>query len=283
MWTGQWAVLLVISSLFAAPLLPLAEEEEEQTEEHPTDGTEIALSDKQLTGLHARFDRDDDGKVSLEELKSYAKSVTKDIAARDVKSILEELDLNKDGKLSLEEHTHDTEQQSMGGDHEEMQEFQQWMNAEAAKFAAADEDGDGMLDLKEMTALFYPETHDGVLGVATEELLRQKDKNQDGVLSSMEFWDAMDDHSDEAAFSEEEVMDFNELDRDGDGFLDLEDLRSWESGDFHLQATLKKLLEATDKDRDNHVTLKELLSSREQLSISDAHYHLIEWAEHAEL
>merc|ERR1719188_1584808 len=99
------------------------------------------------------------------------------IASRDIGAILEEIDTSKDGKLTLDEHLNDIHNQADGGDEEEMKELEERKKVEAAKFAAADNNGDQVLDIEEIPALFYPETHDGVLAVSVAETMRQKDTN----------------------------------------------------------------------------------------------------------
>lgn len=79
------------------------------------------------------------------------------------------------------------------------------------------------------------------------------------------------------------MVDFQKLDVDGDGKLDMNELREWESGRFHTEQAMKKLFEIADADNDMHLTADELAKAREQIAISDAQYHLIEWSEHYEL
>merc|ERR1712187_149582 len=164
-----------------------------------------------------------------------------------------------------------------------MKDLETRKKVETAKFHAADSNHDGELDDKELTALFYPETHDGVLQVTVAETLRQKDANQDGKLTPQEFWEADRSDGDEGELSEEEKADFAKLDRNSDGHLTMEELKSWESGRYHTEEAMKQLFELADKDNDMSVTADELAEAREQISVSDAQYHLIEWAEHNEL
>merc|ERR1712113_1268810 len=119
-----------------------------------------------------------------------------------------------------------------------------------------------------------------VLSVTVAETMRQKDLNKDGKLTPREFWEANEADGDEGELSEEENADFAKLDSDGDGMLNIDELALWESGRFHTAEAMKKLIEITDRDNDMHITADELSNAREQIAVSDAQYHLIEWAEH---
>jgi len=244
---------------------------------------EESLTATQLRAMHSKFDKDGDGKVSLSEVMAHAQEMGSAMAAKDMSVILEEVDTNKDGVLSLDEHMSDIRNQVDGGDAEELKELEQRKQLEASKFRAADGDGNGALNLKELPGLFYPETHDGVLSITVADTMRTKDLDKDGRLSPKEFWEADDFDGDDLDLSEEERADFAKLDADRDGHLSLDELRVWESGRFHTEEAMKTLFEIADKDSDMHVTADELAEARELVASSDAQYHLIEWAEHHEL
>mmetsp|Transcript_93342 Transcript_93342/g.237589 ORF Transcript_93342/g.237589 Transcript_93342/m.237589 type:complete len:278 (+) Transcript_93342:58-891(+) len=266
-----------------ALLLVVARGQEGDEQYDDQDIEEESLTDQQLEALHRKFDKDGNGKVSLQEVMAFAGDMSKAIASRDIQAILEEIDTSKDGKLSLEEHLNDIHNQADGGDEEEMKELENRKKVEAEKFKAADVNGDGVLDANEVPALFYPETHEGVLAVTVRETMRQKDLNKDNRLTAREFWEADSMEGEHDELSEEENQDFAKLDLNGNGFIDVDELRSWESGRFHTEEAMRKIFELADKDNDMHVTVEELRRAREQISVSDAQYHLIEWAEHNEL
>lgn len=271
---------LLMLSLFLSMLCANGQEEDVVTDQ---DIEEEAMTKEQLRSLHAKFDADSNGKVSLQEVMAFAEKMSKAIAGKDVAAILEEIDTDKDGKLSLQEHLNDIHNQADGGDAEEMKELEKKKESETNKFKSADSDGDGVLGPQEVPGLFYPETHAGVLNVAVHETMRAKDHDGDGMLTPKEFWEFGAEDSEQDQLSDEEIKDFKRLDQDGSQTLDESELKAWESGIFHTEAAMVKLLEICDKDGDMQCNLEELENAREELAASDAQYHLIEWAEHNEL
>jgi len=235
-----------------------------------------------MRAMHEKIDKNKDGKASLVEVLAYSDEMRKRIAVKDIHTILDEMDSDKDGKLSLDELLKDMEQWGEG-DEQDKNEALARKELETAKFKVADSNQDGLLDPEELPALFYPETHDGVLELTVKSTLKQKDADGDGFLTPKEFWEGDAVDGEDLAISEEETADFMKLDKDGNGKLDLEEMKLWESGKFHTEEAMKKLFDIADKDSDMHVTAAELDAAREQIAGSDAQYHLMEWAEHFEL
>eukprot|EP00438_Fugacium_kawagutii_P000888 Skav223548 [mRNA] locus=scaffold1657:242382:254432:- [translate_table: standard] len=142
-----------------------------------------------------------------------------------------------------------------------------------------------------LAALLLKETNPAVLTVVVEDTMKRKDKNGDGALSFEEFSEqeppdeeGITVESDEdKAQTEEEKKDFQKLDKDGDGKLNLEELKAWESGVFHTEVAMLRLIQTADKDGDMQATVEELENAREELARTDIHDHLMEWAESHEL
>ena len=57
--------------------------------------------------------------------------------------------------------------------------------------------------------------------------------------------------------------------QDGNGVLNMEELRAWESGLFHTEAAMIKLIQIADKDGDMQATAEELENAREEKSYHD--------------
>lgn len=242
-----------------------------------------ALTADQLRQIHAKFDGDSDGHVSLQELLSYAVATGAAIARRDATDMLQDLDKNKDGAFGIEEYMHDLDGQADGGDQDEINRIQAQKEVEVLKFRAADADGDGKLQVNELAGLFFPETNRRVLAIHAAHHFRMKDVDQDGNMSLLELWDSSDIDEQDFEISDEERGDFALLDKNGDGSLSVEEFASWESGWYHVEQSLLVMMRIADADADARISADELAGAQESLVSSDAMYHLLEWAEHHEL
>jgi len=262
-----------ILAFLAIPRRAFAEGEDEPEEDgnEPPDDTEEGdgtLSLEQLQKLHSKMDADSNGKVSMAEVLQFADATRKEIAHKDIKDAMEEVDSDKDGKFSMDEFM-----KVLGGD-AGMGEDSPRVAVEKRKFMAADADSDGFLSEVELPAIIYPETHGGVLHIAAQSTLEQRDADKDGLLTAEEFWEGV----------EEPIMaDFKKFDKDGSGKLDLDELKDWESGRFRYVEDMKPFMEAGDKDNDLHVSSEELVAAHGTLASSNAHDHFMEWATHHEL
>jgi len=271
---------MALRALFMVTIFTGVQCEEAEFDPYSDGIGDDSLTADQLRALHGKFDMNSDGKVSLQEMIAFSESVAKKTASKDTGAVLEEIDTSKDGFLSLEEHLNDLKNQADGDDDDELVRRRA---LETTKFNAADLNGDGKLEKDELPALFYPETNEVVLSITVGQTLRQKDKNDDQKLSAIEFWESDEWNSVDIKLSDEEKSDFARLDSNGDGFIDAQELRAWESGRFHTEDAMKKLVDVADKNGDMHITGEELVAARDKLAGSDAQYHLIEWAEVHEL
>merc|ERR1712113_1036819 len=122
------------------------------------------------------------------------------------------------------------------------------------KFQAADTNSDGYLDISEIPAIVFPASHDGVLIISTQVTMRSRDTDNDGALTFEEFWKNF------MGKAPEEVRrkDFARLDTSGDGKLNEDELKAWESGRVFAEKAVKPIIDAADKDSDKHVSAKEM-------------------------
>jgi len=245
------------------------------------------LTEEALKKLHGRIDKDGNGHVSMEEVIGFADVMRKKASNEDVEMLLGDVDTNHDGKLSMEEYMnevkHFSEDQPDGhlaeGEGAELKKQQEERaKVEESKFVAADSDGDKVLDINEYPGLFFPETNDKVLEVEVQETMKMRDTDKDGQLTQSEFFEVPD----KEVMAEDKTM-FAKLDKNGDGKLDVSEIKMWESGQFQTAESIEELFKIADKDKDGHVTAEELIQAREEIAETEAHEHLAAWATANEL
>lgn len=279
----QWLLVLLLIALLATTFAEDFEVEEEAEEELTEDAGEDeaeenkeveeldALSPDQLRQLHGKLDGNQDGMVTLAETLEFAEKLRKEVAGKDLHLVVEEMDTDKDGKLSFEEVRKDFIKFDEDMDEKEKE---RQLALEKAKFKMADEDHDGKLDVKELPSLFFPDSHHGVLELMAKALIEQKDKDNDQLLTPREFWEIPDQ---EMEIPAAEMKDFQKLDKDHNGKLDTQELKLWESGQFHTEMAMHKLFEIADKDHDSHLTAAELAEASEAIKGTEAHFTLWGW------
>lgn len=230
-------------------------EEEQEISQNP-------LTSEQLSILHNKFDQNADGKVSLEEVLNYAGATDLEIANRSFSGTFAQLDEDKDGKLSLGELSefHQSEDKA----HEE------------AKLKAADINGDGFINEDELLGYFHPEAHPQVLTATMVLQMKQKDKDGDGELSKAEFEEA--GKGVDAAWQKD--GDFEKLDADQSGKLNLDELKFFETGKFHIQQDMQQLFEVADTDKDGHLSAAEMAEAKDKLVELPVHEVLSDYSDH---
>jgi Ca2+-binding EF-hand superfamily protein len=113
--------------------------------------------------------------------------------------------------------------------------------------------------------------------------LKSKDANKDGELDAKEFWDVTEESPMDAEEWKEHQADFEKVDTDKSGKLDIKELLEWEGGTFHTKHAMDELFKIADDDKDGHLTADEIGAHAPDLADSEATMHFSEWAEHHEL
>lgn len=250
------------------------EPDDESDQDGEIEEEEDQLSPEELRRLHSKLDANSDGKASMHEILSFSHDTTKQRAIEDVPSILEESDTSKDGKLSLEEHLRNIQLGQTDEETHSKDDIERQNSLETAKFKAADENGDGLLDSHEIAFLSTPETHEGVLTILVTGIMHDQDKNKDGKLSYEEIWgDEQDSDS---------MAEFTKMDSNHDGYWDFDEVKNYNKAGT-LEPAMKELFSLVDKDGDDHISGDELAEASSKIKQHDAHFHLMEWAEHHKL
>mmetsp|Transcript_128939 Transcript_128939/g.223666 ORF Transcript_128939/g.223666 Transcript_128939/m.223666 type:complete len:659 (+) Transcript_128939:50-2026(+) len=238
-------------------------------------------------GLHSTFegwrtgfedaDADKDGHLTVHELAGLLKNTVSPqdqhtLAQESMESIagsiMDGLDADKDGKLSLMELV-----DHIGQDKQAQANWQGW----EAGFKEADADKDGHLMLQELVVfvshMSRQKQHDLVeeseksIG---DSILTGFDTNRDGKISLQELMDHVGDDKEVHAAFKGWQDGFKEADIDNDGFLSAEELTSLIShvsreDQHHMVEESEKsigdsMLDAWDANKDGKISLKELMN-----------------------
>eukprot|EP00746_Dinoflagellata_sp_MGD_P075551 gnl/MRDRNA2_/MRDRNA2_30391_c0_seq1.p1 gnl/MRDRNA2_/MRDRNA2_30391_c0~~gnl/MRDRNA2_/MRDRNA2_30391_c0_seq1.p1 ORF type:complete len:296 (-),score=86.98 gnl/MRDRNA2_/MRDRNA2_30391_c0_seq1:70-957(-) len=235
----------------------------------------VELTPSVLSVLHGRFDLNRDGKASFLELLDYNRLMQHKLANESAQTILQEADLNKDGKLSLSELQQDLAEDGIEDDKEA--EFAEQRNALVdEEFKLADKNGDKFLDVQELQAVYFPGLHEGITKLNAGATLKVQDADFDGQLSLSEFLQPSQ------GMSDDELSDLHDshrhLDKDGSGFLSQEELEPWATGSFEEEAQLYRWFHLVDEDKDDHLTVDELRDAHaSNLFSHDAQQKLQSW------
>nr|GMD16540.1 calumenin-B [Ipomoea batatas] len=218
-----------------------------------------------------------DGFVSERELTHWnLEQSRKDVLHRTERE-MEAHDKNRDGLVSFAEYEPPTwvqksEPNSVGYD-------MGWWKEE--HFNASDMDGDGQLNITEFNDFLHPAdtTNPKLLLWLCKEEIRERDSDKDGKVNFNEFFHGLFDlvrnydeeghntshHSDDSGSTPARKL-FDELDKDGDGYLsDVELLPIIEklhpSERYYAKQQADYIIQQADSDKDGRLTLSEMIDS----------------------
>mmetsp|Transcript_31213 Transcript_31213/g.71259 ORF Transcript_31213/g.71259 Transcript_31213/m.71259 type:complete len:305 (-) Transcript_31213:73-987(-) len=235
------------------------DENDEQPQADDVEDMGETLTGDQIGELHRLMDKDHDGVVTKEEVLETSESMRRAANKIEVQTYMEDLDQNKDGKLSLEEVLKDIDKDMTDG------ELQHYKAAETKKFEASDINHDGVLDEEEVPKLFDLGDEQNV-EQSTREILKEKDVDGDGELNKEEF---LNTHPDEE--------EFNLVDTDHNGKVSATELNEWQSGNLHTRQALEEFIKVVDKNGDGNITQEEMLAAAPAIAEIEAQYHFTEW------
>lgn len=246
----------------------------------------------QYTNTFLIMDGDGDGGIDARELASAMRLLGKPLTVAEAQSLINEYDLDGSGTLNLVEYL-----LMMSGHHSQEEEaaaaagaapLRQFTQEELARyrevFESFDSNGDGKITLTEMYRALQL-LQRGVPLDTLESIFRWLDKDNSGALEWPEFirWLSESEDSAEAtreeeqqvqhpAFSQEQVSRyrglFNELDRDGDGRVDAQELRTLflRAGETVTEEEVREFIQRVSPDgRFNFAQFLEAMAKGSQL------------------
>jgi len=144
---------------------------------------------EKLKTLFPKIDENGDKEVTLDELTAYVKKVFKGKVLSGLDLDIEEKDTDKDGKVSWEEFI----KGSFGVEDEkdylkdQDDDVKKSIERDRKRFTTADADGDDKLERQEYIHFLHPESTEKMSSLHVEETMEDLDKDKDGFLTLEEF------------------------------------------------------------------------------------------------
>ncbi|XP_039294645.1 calumenin isoform X1 [Nilaparvata lugens] len=230
-------------------------------------------SQRRLGLIVDKIDFDKDGYVTLEELKDWIKKTQRRYITDDVERQWKTHNPDNKEKVTWEEYKKmlygfmdDMDANELEKTETGMLSYQQMQNRDRRRWATADQDGDDALNKVEFQAFLHPEETPYMRDIVVVETMEDIDKDKDGKLSLEEYIGDMFHSADgeaEPEWVQNEKEQFKTYrDKDGDGFMNMEEVKSWIiPPDFdHAEAEARHLIYESDEDADGKLTKEEVLS-----------------------
>ncbi|XP_041366498.1 calumenin-B-like isoform X2 [Gigantopelta aegis] len=261
----------------------LSTEEHEKDGEHNTDydheaflGQESKTFDQlspeesreRLGFIVDKIDKDHDGLVTEEELKSWIQYVQKRYVLVDTDRTWKDHEPDADGKLqwtSYKKRTYgypDDPEDKDSPTHE----YREMIARDERRWKKADKDGDGKLSHDEFVDFLHPEDAEHMREIVVLETLEDIDKDKDGFISLEEYigdmWREKQEGEEEPDWVKSEREQFRDYrDKNKDGKMDSREVQDWiiPTDYDHSLAEAKHLMYESDADKDGKLTREEIL------------------------
>ena len=187
-------------------------------------------SRRRLKIIVDKMDKNGDKKITEEELKNWITFTQNRYIEEDTRKQFEQHDTDQDRKINWEEYRKSTYGYLDDGEHEDTEEYKKMMDRDKARFETADADGNGECTFEEFRAFLHPEEFPRMKDVVTKETLNEIDKDGDGFVSLEEYIGDLtsEDDSEEPDWVATEREQFKSYrDQNHDGKLDLEEVKAW--------------------------------------------------------
>eukprot|EP00927_Polykrikos_kofoidii_P069271 TRINITY_DN6465_c0_g1_i1.p1 TRINITY_DN6465_c0_g1~~TRINITY_DN6465_c0_g1_i1.p1 ORF type:complete len:295 (+),score=43.75 TRINITY_DN6465_c0_g1_i1:71-886(+) len=226
------------------------------------------LLPRELRALHAAFDTDGDGKVSVDDIADFWRKTNLPYARETVDLAL--TDADNDGLISFDEfhvpsfaHPEDPPEHGAMIDDDEL------------RFNFADVNNDGLLTKDELITASNPETSDELCLKLAENMINIRDKNGDSQLEFDEFAQGHEEMMERDVNARQSFQDdFSFLDVDGNKKLTAAEMVDYISGLDTVKSGMLEAFKLADSDKDGYITAKELVAARGAMSEYASHHQL---------
>lgn len=148
-------------------------------------------SKRRLSLLVQKMDMNNDRFIDRHELKAWILRSFRMLSEEEAADRLDEIDSNKDGRVSWVEYLQDTygfeSMEEAMTNEETTEEEKRLVKDDKKMFDMADVDANGDLNKVEFTMFLSPEEFPEMLPIILEQTLRDKDMDKDGKISFQEF------------------------------------------------------------------------------------------------
>jgi len=229
-------------------------------------------SQRRLGLIVDKIDKNNDGYVTQEELKDWIKFTQNRYIMNDVHSQWDNHKVPDDGKLAWSLYRKDTygfmtdEEASDAQKSDDSYTYAKMIIRDKRRWAAADLDSDGLLSKKEFVSFLHPEESVHMKDIVVYETMDDMDTDKDNKISMDEYIADLFPGlgtSDEPNFIISEKEQFKTYrDKDGDGYLDIGEIKDWILPDNfdHAEAESRHLVYESDSDADGKLTKEEILA-----------------------
>lgn len=226
-------------------------------------------SKKRLAVLVTRMDLNHDEFVDRHELKAWILRSFKSLLEEESTDRFEDIDTDGNDIITWEEYYADTYGMESDDDDEDSErqfdptkeEEKRLIADDKEMFAAADSNKDGKLDAIEFVQFMSPEEFPQMFSVVLNQTLRNKDINGDGKIDFQEYAaEQSRNHDKEWLITEKDRFD-NDFDKDGDGYLNGNEVLSWilPSNDEVAEDEVDHLFVSADDDHDDRLSYREII------------------------
>ncbi|CAL4093479.1 unnamed protein product [Meganyctiphanes norvegica] len=267
----------------------LSKEDHYQNDEHNTDydheaflGEDLAHSFDDLSPTESKerlgkivdkIDSDEDGFVTLVELQTWIDYSQKKYINEDVTRQWQANNPENLEKMQWENYRTMVYGFMDNMDPSELEEedgtsYSDMLNRDKRRWDTADLDQDGSLTFDEYKYFLHPEEADHMRMMVVQETMEDIDTDKDGKISLEEyigdmFLDENDKDAEEPAWVKNEREQFTQFrDKDGDGFMDEDEVKGWIiPPDYdHANAEAKHLIYEADSDQDEKLSKEEIIN-----------------------